>query len=69
LEVTARRLKISVLHPEDLILLKLEAGGPQDLLDVRVLLASKPPDLDLERLKRTATRVRLRGVLNGCLEK
>jgi hypothetical protein len=69
LEVKAGRLKVLVLHPEDLILLKLDAGGPQDLLDVSSLLASKPPDLDVERLKRTAARVRLRGMLDRCLEK
>ena len=30
---------LPVVDPADLVLLKLEAGGPQDLLDVRLLLA------------------------------
>ncbi|MBF8253619.1 MAG: hypothetical protein HW373_314 [Deltaproteobacteria bacterium] len=68
LEVKAKRLRVFVIHPEDLILLKLDAGGPQDLLDVRALLASKPPDLDVERLKRTAARIRLRKLLDSSLE-
>lgn len=46
-----------VLHPEDLILLKLDAGGPQDILDVRALLAAKATELDIERLKRSAAGV------------
>lgn len=30
---------LPVVDPADLVLLKLEAGGPQDILDVRLLLA------------------------------
>ncbi|HSB63571.1 MAG TPA: nucleotidyl transferase AbiEii/AbiGii toxin family protein [Thermoanaerobaculia bacterium] len=30
---------LPVVDPADLVLLKLEAGGPQDLLDIRLLLA------------------------------
>ena len=54
-------------HPEDLILMKLEAGGPQDLLDVRQLLSAAPPRLDLTRLKKAAARLRLRRLLEKCL--
>lgn len=31
--------ELPVADPADLVLLKLEAGGPQDLLDIRLLLA------------------------------
>ena len=44
---------IPVLQPEDLILMKLEAGGPQDFLDVQQLLSVAPPQLcDLKKLPR-----------------
>lgn len=59
--------KIPVLHPEDLILMKLDAGGPQDLLDVERLLTVGQPQLDLERLKKSAGRLRLIGKLEKCL--
>jgi hypothetical protein len=56
-----------VLHPEDLILMKLDAGGPQDLLDVQALLSAGPPDMSIARLKRKAASIRLRKVLESCL--
>jgi hypothetical protein len=34
--------RVPVADAPDLVLLKLAAGGPQDLLDVRMLLASDP---------------------------
>ena len=52
-------MDVFVLHPEDLILLKLEAGGAQDLLDVESLLSESPPELDITRLRRKAARLRL----------
>jgi hypothetical protein len=58
---------IPVLHPEDLILMKLEAGGPQDFLDVQQLLSVAPPQLNVTRLKETVTRLRLGKVLEKCL--
>ena len=51
--------EIPVLHPEDLILMKLDAGGPQDLLDVQALLSCRPPELNIDRLKKKAARLRL----------
>lgn len=66
-EVKSGKLRVFVLHPEDLILMKLDAGGPQDLLDVQALLSSRPPDMNIARLKRKAARIRLRKVLEGCL--
>ena len=51
--------EIPVLHPEDLILSKLEAGGLQDFLDVEQLLSVAPPQLNVTRLKETAARLRL----------
>jgi hypothetical protein len=61
------RLEVSVLHPEDLILMKLEAGGPQDLLDVERLLANPPTQLNLRGLRNKAATLRLARVLNNCL--
>lgn len=58
---------IPVLHPEDLILMKLDAGGPQDLLDVKELLTVGQPHLDLNQLKKSAARLRLRRSLEKCL--
>jgi hypothetical protein len=66
--VTVSRHRVRVLHPEDLILLKLEAGGPQDLLDVHRLLADPPTELNVSRLKETATRLRLGRILERCLQ-
>jgi hypothetical protein len=66
LEVRAGRLRISVLHPEDLILMKLDAGGPQDLLDVQALLSCRPPELNIDRLKKMAARLRLGRALARC---
>lgn len=59
--------KIPVLHPEDLILMKLDAGEPQDLLDVEQLIIIGPAQLDLARLKKSANRLRLGGTLAKCL--
>ncbi|MGH7830399.1 MAG: nucleotidyl transferase AbiEii/AbiGii toxin family protein [Candidatus Binatia bacterium] len=64
------RLEIFVLHPEDLILMKLEAGGPQDLLDVEALLSNPPPELDLKRLKRRTVQLGLGAAeLDRCLRR
>jgi hypothetical protein len=38
-------LRLPIVTAADLILLKLVAGGPQDLLDVRLLLARDPGPL------------------------
>jgi hypothetical protein len=61
------RLEVPVLHPEDLILMKLEAGGPQDLLDVETLLANPPQELSLVNLRRKAAALRLGEILDECL--
>lgn len=60
-------LDVFVIHPEGLVLMKLEAGGPQDLLDVEALLSNPPPELNLTRLKQRATRLRLGTSLDRCL--
>ena len=65
--VKLARRQVQVLHPEDLILLKLEAGGSQDLADIEGLLADPPIELNLDRLKGAATRLRLGKVLGKCL--
>lgn len=67
IEIKVSGLRVSVLHPEDLIFMKLEAGGPQDLLDAQVLLLTPPPELNAQRLKRKASRLRLRAALEKCL--
>jgi hypothetical protein len=67
LEVRSGKLRVFVLHPEDLILTKLDAGGPQDLLDVQALLSFTLPELKIERLRKNAARIRLRKLLEGCL--
>ena len=66
LNVMGRR--INVLHPEDLIVMKLEAGGPQDLLDVQSLLASRSRKISLRRLKANAARRQLATLLETCLK-
>lgn len=65
--VNISRQRVSVLHPEDLILLKLDAGGPLDLSDVEGLLADPPKVLNLTRLKEKVTRLRLGRLLEKCL--
>jgi hypothetical protein len=65
--VRVARASISVLQPEDLILMKLQAGGPQDLLDVENILSANPPELDRQRLIQMAGRLRLKAVLERCM--
>lgn len=65
--VKVARLKVVVLHPEDLVLMKLEAGGPQDLLDVERLLSNPPVELSLKRLATKASQLRLGAELGKCL--
>lgn len=60
---------LPVVHPEDLILLKLEAGGPQDFLDVEGIVSAAPSELDVTRLRRRAGRLRLSRELNRCIER
>jgi hypothetical protein len=67
--VRVTRTTIPVLHPEDLILMKLQAGGPQDLLDVESILSANPPELDRQRLVQTAGKLRLKAVLERCLRR
>jgi hypothetical protein len=64
LNVMGRR--IDVLHPEDLIVMKLEAGGPQDLLDVQSLLSSRSRKISIRRLKANVARLKL-ATLRTCL--
>jgi hypothetical protein len=66
-DMSGDQIPIPVLHPEDLILMKLEAGGPQDLLDVQALLSLSLPQLDVARLKESAGRLRLGRVLERSL--
>jgi hypothetical protein len=47
--------------------MKLDAGGPQDLFDVKQMLSAPPPQLNIEQLKASAARLRLGRALNKCL--
>jgi hypothetical protein len=58
---------IPVVSPEYLILLKLQAGGPKDLMDIRELLASAP--LDRQRLQELAHQYKLGKALEALLQK
>lgn len=66
-EIRVSHLKVFVLHPEDLILMKLEAGGPQDLQDVEAILSNRPAELDLRRLKQRADQLHMGAKLRRCL--
>lgn len=63
------RVKVLVLHPEDLVLMKLEAGGLQDLLDIEVLLSKAPPELNLGRLRKKAAQLSVGTELSKCLRR
>lgn len=65
--IKVSRIEVSVLHPEDLILMKLDAGGPQDLLDVEALLSNPFQELPLRHLKRKASQLGLERHLERCL--
>jgi hypothetical protein len=67
--VKVARVAVPILQPEDLILMKLEAGGLQDLFDVEGILAANPPELDRERLTQAATRLRLKTLLDKCIRR
>jgi len=47
--------------------MKLEAGGPRDLLDIEMLLSNPSPDLNLKRLKKKAIQLLLATELGRCL--
>ncbi|HXK28711.1 MAG TPA: nucleotidyl transferase AbiEii/AbiGii toxin family protein [Candidatus Binatia bacterium] len=68
IEVNVMGRRIDVLHPEDLIVMKLDAGGPQDLLDVQSLLSSRSRKISLGRLKAAAARLKLSTLLETCLK-
>ncbi|HEU4343099.1 MAG TPA: hypothetical protein VFU31_16220, partial [Candidatus Binatia bacterium] len=52
---------------QKIVLLKFDAGGPQDLLDVQRLLSAPPAQLSIRRLKKAATLLRLGRSLEECL--
>lgn len=45
-DIDFKGVNIPVISPEYLIIMKLKAGGPRDLLDVKELLLSKKPDME-----------------------
>lgn len=58
---------LPVVSPEYLILLKLQAGGPKDQMDIRELLASAP--FDRQRLVELAHQHRLDKALEALFQK
>lgn len=56
----SKGISIPIARIEDLIVLKLKAGGPQDMLDVNELIeVSKKTKIDVERLKELAKKARV----------
>jgi len=45
-------VKVPILSPEDVVITKVLAGRPQDLLDVRSILDMREDTLDLRRVRR-----------------
>ena len=58
---------VRVAQPADLFLLKLYAGGPQDLIDAAQLLKLQSP-AERTRWKATAGKLRLTAEYNRCLK-
>jgi hypothetical protein len=58
---------VSVALPADLFLLKLYAGGPQDLMDAAQLLKLQSPS-ERAQWKATAAQLRLKAEFNRCLK-
>jgi hypothetical protein len=58
---------VKVAQPADLFLLKLFAGGPQDLIDAAQLLKLQIP-AERARWKATAAQLRLTADFNRCLK-
>jgi len=54
-----------VVSAEDLVLMKLQAGKPQDLIDVREVAAAQP--LNMPYIRRWAARLRLKTRLSRAL--
>ncbi len=70
-EIELDKEKIPVPQAEDLVVLKLKAGSPQDLLDSEELLkvaAKKPSGIDFDRLYDLAKRARVDKNLSRLLE-
>jgi hypothetical protein len=60
-------LKIPVVQAADLFLLKLYAGGPQDLFDAAALLRNQGPE-ERSAWKETAVQLRLGKEYQRCLQ-
>ena len=67
IEVQLGPRRLPVVSRADLVLLKLFAGGPQDLLDVELLLAAHPGDLKVEVERLLKGRSALEKTWNGLL--
>ncbi len=65
--VNLQSLSLRVVRPEDLFLLKLFAGGPQDLLDAADLLNQQAPR-ERHAWRAKAARVRLTAEYERCLK-
>ena len=71
IDVPFQGATLTVLGREDFIATKLYAGGPQDLVDARALIAAEPSSLDVKLLRELAdqfgreTREQLESALKG----
>ncbi len=61
--------RIRVARPEDIICLKLRAGGPLDLVDAAEILKVNRETLDREYLRNRARQLRLTGLLEKLITK
>jgi predicted nucleotidyltransferase len=62
------RMKINLVSPEDLILIKLQAGRERDLDDVRAILSENVSKLDFNYLRNQARKLRVDLYLKDELE-
>jgi hypothetical protein len=60
--------KIPVVTPEDLISMKLRAGGPMDILDVKELLLVLKSEIEIDMLRSRAKQLKVSRKLNKILK-
>lgn len=67
-KIRLNRMKVNIVSPEDLILIKLQSGRERDLDDVRIILSENASKLDLDYLKKWAKRLGVNLFLKDELE-
>lgn len=60
--------KIPVVTPEDLMSMKLRAGGPMDILDVKELLLVLKSEIEIDMLRSRAKQLKVSRKLNKILK-